>query len=455
MRKKTASGTERKKAGLENPHDMPWPLLFTLWREFLAQPSMPLLDRWLKQQFKLTKSIGLKQQLLIGRAMLDAMAFVQLACALEYAYQQQRIDLDWDAWDQQWHPDQIKVIPASSVWFWFASRCDTDTSGLRIKDIRERHEFFMQAAQSVTPASILLSSAFSLLWYGMRPQWDSLLEERARNSDWSTEQTDHFIRQQTQTPPLWLRPQQDISPDALLARLREEEVDVAITADGNIYANGGKGVANTQAYQQGLVEIQDLASQHIADAVAVKPGEKVWDSCAGAGGKTLAIATRTANKGVVVATDLYAYKLDELKRRAKRAQLFNIRCFPWDGASPLQLPKEVAQQQGFDWILVDAPCSSAGTWRRNPDARWRFNPADTEELIQLQRQILGQAALAVRPGGHLVYATCSWQVSENEAQVAWFLQQHPRFRMESQRMLGAPALDADTMFVAVMMLSDQ
>ena len=127
-----------------------------------------------------------------------------------------------------------------------------------------------------------------------------------------------------------------------------------------------------------------------------------------------------------------------------------MRAFSWNGGEPLRLPKEIAQQQGFDWVLVDAPCSSSGTWRRNPDARWRFDDADTQELIQLQRKILRNAAAAVRKGGSLVYATCSWQLSENEAQVNWFIQEQPQFSVHYQRILGAPELNSDTMFVAVL-----
>ena len=101
-------------------------------------------------------------------------------------------------------------------------------------------------------------------------------------------------------------------------------------------------------------------------------------------------------------------------------------------------------------MLIDAPCSSAGTWRRNPDARWRFDTNDTNELIQLQKQLLTNAAPAVRAGGHLVYATCSWQVSENEQQIEWFVQKNPEFSVQSQRVLGLPELNSDTMFVAVL-----
>lgn len=231
--------------------------------------------------------------------------------------------------------------------------------------------------------------------------------------------------------------------------LAAEGVDVCLDQTG-LSARGGTPLQSTGVYRAGGVEIQDHASQQIAAAVAVKPGQKVWDACAGAGGKSLAIADRMNNKGVLVATDLQSYKLEELKRRAKRARIYNIRSFSWNGDEPLSLPKEIAQQQGFDWVLVDAPCSSSGTWRRNPDARWRFSTEDTEELTTLQRKILCAASAGVRPGGRLVYATCSWQVSENEERVMDFLQTHREFALLRQTQLGAPGEDADTMFVAVM-----
>ena len=213
-------------------------------------------------------------------------------------------------------------------------------------------------------------------------------------------------------------------------------------------AYGGQAVQTAAEYQAGAFEIQDLASQQIAAAVDAKAGDKVWDACAGAGGKSLAIAARMSGRGSVTATDLHEFKLNELKRRAKRAQIQNIRTFSWDGQQPLRLPAEVRKQQGFDWVLVDAPCTSAGTWRRNPDARWRFNDSDTRQLQQLQQQLLQHASEALRPGGYLVYATCSWQVAENEHQVEQFLSQHPQFELLEQCMLGAPDEDADCMFYA-------
>jgi 16S rRNA (cytosine967-C5)-methyltransferase len=288
------------------------------------------------------------------------------------------------------------------------------------------------------------------LWYGLRPQWADLLNARKVTSSWDDKTLQHFIQQQVTTPPLWLRVQKNADVVDVCDSLQRQGVKVQLDEQQRLSARGGVGVHSTDEYKTGAVEIQDIASQQIALTVAAKPGQKVWDACAGAGGKTLAIAAKMNNKGALVATDLHEYKLDELKRRVKRADVFNVRAFTWTGLEPLRLPKEIAQQRGFDWVLIDAPCSSAGTWRRNPDARWRFDANDTNELIQLQQQLLTNAAPAVRAGGHLVYATCSWQVSENEQQIEWFVQQHPEFSVQSQRILGVPDLDSDTMFVAVL-----
>jgi 16S rRNA (cytosine967-C5)-methyltransferase len=276
------------------------------------------------------------------------------------------------------------------------------------------------------------------------------LLQRSKQSDWSNEQLINFVTKQNEIPPLWLRAQRGKTIEEVSNELHKAGVNVGISSSGNLFAQGGKGISSTDTYKNGCVEIQDLASQQIATAVDFKIGDKIWDCCAGAGGKTVAIASRMNNKGVLVATDLHGYKLEEIKRRAKRAEISTVRTFEWNGDEPLRLPKEIAQQQGFDWVLVDAPCTSSGTWRRNPDARWRFSSVDSQELQLIQRKILTNAVSAVRAKGYLVYATCSWQVSENEEQVAWFLEHNSDFSLQSQTLLGSPLQDSDTMFVAVL-----
>ena len=430
--------------------------LFSAWRELLSEKQLPPLDRWLKGRNKIQHAkyvrktdSTLKQQLGLSAALFAGVRYLQLACALEDAYNSPDETINWSEWDAEWKLEKAKKIPVGNFWYWIELRVNGTDNGIprKLRDASARLAFFNEFKAEFNQD---VKIAEHMLWNGLRPMWYPLLQERAQKSHWSNEQLQTFIQQQNQSPPIWLRVQRNKPIRDAYNDLVHQGVNVSITDDGTISAQGGKGVSATKLFQEGFVEVQDLASQQIALAVNVKAGDKVWDCCAGAGGKTVAIASRMNNKGVVVATDLHGYKLEELKRRTKRADIHNVRTFEWQGNEPLRLPKEVAQQQGFDWVLVDAPCSSAGTWRRNQDARWRFTEKDTQELIVLQQQILTHASKAVRANSHLVYATCSWQVSENEAQIEWFLQQHPEFTLISQRMLGAPLQDSDAMFVAVL-----
>lgn len=435
------------------PNKIPYDTLFDLWRNWLMQNDWMPLDKWLKNHLR--KNTNPKSEFASSQSnnrelslcMFSAMRYFQLACAIEESFQKQII-LDWKEWDQSWVQASAKKIPVASFWFWIALREGNENAAPKaLRDTAARKAWFEKIEHyfgvSEQPEEILL-------WSGLRPQWLELLEERKTQSQWTQEQLTDFVAQQNIAPPLWLRVQKDLPIADVVKKLQQDSVHVELDEHEHLFARGGKHLSGAQAHKEGWIEIQDLASQQIALAVDVKAGQKVWDCCAGAGGKSLAIAARMNNKGVVIATDLHGYKLEELKRRSKRAEFHNIRSFEWAGDEPLRLPKEVAQQKGFDWVLVDAPCSSAGTWRRNPDARWRFSATDTQELIALQQQILANAAPAVRANGHLVYATCSWQVSENETQVAWFLENNREFKLLSQTMLGAPQQDSDAMFVAVL-----
>jgi len=433
------------------PDKVPYEILFDLWRNWLAQGDWTPLDKWLKNELRQTALSRLNDEpnnnRELGLCMFSAMRYLQLACALEESYKQQKL-LNWVEWDKSWSLSDVKKMPVAPFWFWVAQREKNQQAAPKaLRDSADRKAWFEKIEQHF---SVTEQPEELLLWNGLRPSWLQLLEDRRIASAWTHEQMTDFIELQNIAPPLWLRLQKAWNAEAAKKRLVQDGIHAEIDAQGNLFATGGRHLSSSSAHKEGWVEIQDLASQQIAAAVDAQPGQKLWDACAGAGGKSLAIAARMKNKGAVFATDLHGYKLDEVKRRAKRAEIFNIRTFEWSGDAPLRLPKEVAQQKGFDWVLVDAPCSSSGTWRRNPDARWRFSSEDSQELILLQQQILTNACQAVRELGHLVYATCSWQTSENEAQIEWFLQQHSKFVLVHQLMVGSPTQNADAMFVAVL-----
>jgi 16S rRNA (cytosine967-C5)-methyltransferase len=182
-------------------------------------------------------------------------------------------------------------------------------------------------------------------------------------------------------------------------------------------------VTTSAAFQSGRVEIQDEGSQLIALLADARPGLRVADLCAGAGGKTLAMAMAMENRGYLLACDVSAPRLEAAVRRLRRAGVSNVErhlLVPGD-----KLTKRRAG--GFDRVLVDAPCTGTGTWRRNPDARLRLTEQDLAELTVKQAGILDTGAKLVRAGGKLTYATCSLLPEENEQQVSAFLARHPDF----------------------------
>ncbi len=178
-------------------------------------------------------------------------------------------------------------------------------------------------------------------------------------------------------------------------------------------------------FRDGWVELQDEGSQLLALVVDARPGHQLIDFCAGAGGKTLAIAATMANRGRVIACDVLAGRLTRAAERLRRAGVHNVETRTLSSARD---PWVKRHKRGFDRVLVDAPCTGIGAWRRNPDARWRPLGPGLAALVALQAEILDSAARLVRPGGRLIYATCSLLAEENADQVARFLACHPAFR---------------------------
>ncbi len=228
-------------------------------------------------------------------------------------------------------------------------------------------------------------------------------------------------------PPMWLRAQTGQIPELVNELMKSgfaaephEMVSNALKisdARGSLYS--------TPEFSKGLFEIQDFSSQCIGMACMAHPGERWWDVCAGGGGKTLQLASMMECRGTILATDIRAYKLEDLKRRAARAAYPNIRCAEWNGET---LPR--GKTGDFDGVLIDAPCSSSGRWRRNPDGRWSTAPERVGELAEIQTRILESACGAVKPGGVLVYATCSLFEREDEEIVRNFLNKHHEYELE-------------------------
>ena len=212
------------------------------------------------------------------------------------------------------------------------------------------------------------------------------------------------------------------SREDALAALAAAGIDAEPTPTSplGIRLAGRSALPQLAAYRDGLIEVQDEGSQIVALMTDARPGMDVLDLCAGAGGKTLALAAMMENRGRLVAADTDGRRLSRTGPRLGRAGVSVAEPVFLDGGGALP-------EGGFERVLVDAPCSGSGAWRRNPDAKWRLTPEALEKLVRLQGKILEAAARAVKPGGRLVYATCSMLPVENEAQVERFLGDHPGF----------------------------
>ncbi len=191
----------------------------------------------------------------------------------------------------------------------------------------------------------------------------------------------------------------------------------------------GPGLAAEPAFVKGLVELQDEGSQVASLLCAAKPREQVLDLCAGGGGKTLALAAEMENRGQIYATDTDGRRLMPIYARLERADARNVQVRAPRGTSDILGDL----RERCDLVLIDAPCTGTGTWRRNPDAKWRIRPGALAERIKAQDELLARAAQYVKPGGRIVYVTCSVLRDENEERVRAFMSAHPQFTLTPAR----------------------
>jgi 16S rRNA (cytosine967-C5)-methyltransferase len=255
-----------------------------------------------------------------------------------------------------------------------------------------------------------------------------------------------LARASNQAPPLTVRANlMRTSRDALLEELGERfpQARACRLAPAGIVLGRSGNPALDPAFLAGRCSVQDEASQLVVELLDPQPGERVLDACAAPGGKSTAIAERVGAGGSVLAIDRHPRRLDLIRRSARRLGLAAVRTLERDLTRPLQ---DLPVAAGFDRVLVDAPCSGLGSLRRNADARWRIGPDDPARLAEIQRAILRNAAAMLRPGGSLVYSTCTLLPEENEAVVEAFLREAKRFRrahFAELPALLAPVLDAE------------
>lgn len=203
----------------------------------------------------------------------------------------------------------------------------------------------------------------------------------------------------------------------------------------------------TDAFKNGLFEVQDASSQRVAELLDVQPGQRVVDTCAGAGGKSLHLAALMENKGHLISMDIYISKLKELKRRARRNGAHNIETREIDSTKVFKKLYGTA-----DRVLIDAPCTGLGVIRRNPDTKWKLQPDFLEKIIKTQQEILRSYSKIVKPGGKMVYATCSILPQENTDQVTSFLaaEEGKDFSLVEEKKIFASKSGFDGFYIALL-----
>ena len=238
-----------------------------------------------------------------------------------------------------------------------------------------------------------------------------------------------------------------ISREELAERLRREGVEV--TPDEEVpcalWLQGYDHVAGLPEFREGLFYVQDLSSMRAVLWADPKEGDQVLDVCAAPGGKAIHVAEMLRGTGMVEARDLTDYKIGLLEENIRRAGLANIQAVKWDATLP-----DPEKEEKMDIVLADLPCSGLGVLGKKPDLRYKMTPEKEEELVRLQQKILAVVRTYVKPGGTLVYSTCTIHRAENEENTRWFLENHPVFHLRKERQLLPGADRGDGFYIAVM-----
>lgn len=275
------------------------------------------------------------------------------------------------------------------------------------------------------------------------PDWLDEMGEKELGDGWEQE-----INALNEVAPFVIRTNTLLTTkDKLIKDLADLKVE-AVPLDG--YPDALKIMNKTnlfksELFQNGHFEVQDASSQLVAPFMQLESGMKVIDSCAGAGGKTLHIASLMQNKGKIISMDVEDYKLTELKKRARRANVNNVETRLIENENVIKGLADYA-----DRLLIDAPCSGLGVIKRNPDAKWKLQPAFIENIKATQTQILSQYQTMLKVGGKMAYVTCSIMPGENTGQVQHFLSKHPNFVLLDEKIVLPSATGFDGFYMALL-----
>lgn len=264
--------------------------------------------------------------------------------------------------------------------------------------------------------------------------------------EYGYDRTKQMCQSFLESAPLSIRTNlQQTTPQHLKKKLEKEGVSVEENPEFSyaFFISGYDRLDALEAFCEGLFSVQDMASMYVAEAADVQPGAYVIDVCAAPGGKSMHLAEKLQGTGMVEARDLTEYKVDLMEENIARCQLKNMKAVQWDATI-----KDADSVEKADVVIADLPCSGLGVMGRKPDIRYRVTPEDVQALAALQRKILSVVQEYVKPGGTLVYSTCTVTRAENDGNVQWFGEQYPEFQFENMRQLYPGEGRHDGFFIA-------
>ncbi len=406
-------------------------ILLELWENWI-QSGLGQLDRFLAKEWQRFPQCGKGDRRQLSDVMFRA---VRLSSYYAYSrYQKiQKQDIAPISEHEITQLEDLHDSGKSSQWKSYLMMWDSKDWFAKLREIWELKE-----EQWVLGESSVLS-----IW---PVRWNTLWNERVAQSLWSKQESETFLSLQHHRPRTWWRiPRGDIQK--IVQSLVDQDITCGIEQN-TLWTQSHKQLQKLPEMVQVAAFPMDWASQQLVHMLDLQKGFAVWDVCCGGGGKSLVIAEKIGKQGLLLASDLREYKLKEVQARFQQTitrdrPKLEIRCHDATQVLPDSTTK-------WDRILVDAPCSGSGTWRRQSDGIWRCPPEEIADLTELQLKILEQASRALKIGGKILYGTCSWFVQENEAVIDAFLVRNPEFECLKQQMFGNPWMDSDALFGAVL-----
>lgn len=398
-----------------------------MWGAYHSSTEWYQFDRWLDRQFKSNSAFGKRDRRWYSQYLFAGLRYAEICFNILGS--------------------KINYSKSESV-----KQAFVQNNNDRFWSIIEKRAAFEEKAFQVSDADTKAIESIEhddCLWAGLPVQWRENIDQRAEKSEWTDSDKKNFYTYLGKKAPLWIRLSQDTYDEEIKAELAHENIKILEENSEAFSLDGNKSLYALKSFEKGAFEIQDWASQQIVKCVDFKGVKKVWDACAGAGGKSLQLSYLMRNKGLLYASDIRLHKLEELKRRAKRANCQNIRVFEWDGGLPDWSKFPEVKEASFDLVFVDAPCSSSGVMRRNPELKYKILLDTFESFKKLQLKLLHNASSSVRLNGYLCYGTCSFLVAENEGIVEEFSSKDSRFKLIQQKTHGMPFADSDITFSAL------